>query len=317
MFEEGDWNDDVEARALTDRIFHTHGLHARRATPSAHSKKKRQKLLETLRALTAAGRPGGELGPEAGVKGTGVSVVKGAGVSRAGVRKRKGGIGLCSDRSAALRCRMQQRLQSARFRYINEQLYTSSSAAASCMFARDSNAFLLYHQGFNMQLQSWPHNPVNTIISYIKNRPRSAVVADFGCGDCKIASSVANTVHSFDLAALNHRVTVCDMAKVPLADESVDIAVFCLSLMGTNLADFLMEANRVLRVGGVLKIAEVASRFQDVRSFIGAVGSLGFKLLSKDTGSRYFYLFDFGKTRRPREGKLTALELKPCLYKRR
>lgn len=143
------------------------------------------------------------------------------------------------------------------------------------------------------------------------------MVADFGCGDCKIARGVANTVHSFDLAALNDMVTVCDMAKVPLADESVDIAVFCLSLMGTNLVDFLMEANRVLRVGGVLKIAEVASRFEDVQSFVGALGSLGFKLLSKDMDNRFFYLFNFGKTRRPREGKLPALQLKPCLYKRR
>lgn len=37
--------------------------------------------------------------------------------------------------------------------------------------------------------------------------------------------------------------------QVPLRDASVDIAVFCLSLMGTNLADFLAEANRVLKMG--------------------------------------------------------------------
>lgn len=35
--------------------------------------------------------------------------------------------------------------------------------------------------------------------------------------------------------------------QVPLNDASVDLAVFCLSLMGTNLADFLAEANRVLK----------------------------------------------------------------------
>lgn len=106
------------------------------------------------------------------------------------------------------------------------------------------------------------------------------MVADFGCGDCKIARSVKNKVHSFDLAAACELVTVCDMAnvsvsrfcvlirvtvcvivgkikckmhivcvQVPLRDASVDIAVFCLSLMGTNLADFLAEANRVLKMG--------------------------------------------------------------------
>jgi len=40
------------------------------------------------------------------------------------------------------------------------------------------------------------------------------VVADFGCGDAKIARSVPNIVHSFDLVALNKHVTACDMAHV-------------------------------------------------------------------------------------------------------
>lgn len=128
------------------------------------------------------------------------------------------------------------------------------------------------------------------------------MVADFGCGDCRLASSIRNPVHCFDLASLDPRVTVCDMAQVnsfipvcsrpnlhvlisntpsfppilmfstatqcwlspphsvclihhphypqvPLEDASVDVAVFCLSLMGTNIRDFLEEANRVLKPG--------------------------------------------------------------------
>ncbi|KAG2456398.1 ARFP2 protein, partial [Polypterus senegalus] len=69
--------------------------------------------------------------------------------------------------------------------------------------------------------------------------------------------------------------------QVPLPDNSVDIVVFCLSLMGTNLCDFLVEANRVLVSNGVLKIAEVASRFNDIRDFITALARLGFKLCTK------------------------------------
>ena len=34
---------------------------------------------------------------------------------------------------------------------------------------------------------------------------------------------------------------------MPLEDDSVDIAVFCLALMGTNVTDFITEANRVLK----------------------------------------------------------------------
>ena len=37
--------------------------------------------------------------------------------------------------------------------------------------------------------------------------------------------------------------------QVPLKPASVDVVVFCLSLMGTNLVDFLREAHRVLKLG--------------------------------------------------------------------
>lgn len=157
-----------------------------------------------------------------------------------------------ADHSASLRSRMVQRLESARFRYINEVLYTSSSAEAKRMFKQDPQAFGIYHRGFTAQVQRWPANPVDAIISYIQHkwdilwilflhsiftcsltsfhisfiwyectntsvvffRPASLVVADFGCGDCKIARSVKNKVHSFDLAPVCDLVTVCDMAHV-------------------------------------------------------------------------------------------------------
>lgn len=76
------------------------------------------------------------------------------------------------------------------------------------------------------------------------------MIADFGCGEAKIAQAFPTLkVHSFDFVAINNLVTPCDMSKTPLTDESVDIAVFCLSLMGTNLRDYLKEANRVLKLG--------------------------------------------------------------------
>ncbi|XP_068571355.1 ribosomal RNA-processing protein 8 [Cebidichthys violaceus] len=222
------------------------------------------------------------------------------------------------DRSASLRSRMERRLESARFRYINEVLYSTSSGEAKRMFKQDPQAFGIYHKGYTAQVQRWPTNPVDAIIAYIRQKPPSLVVADFGCGDCKIARSVKNKVHSFDLAAACNLVTVCDMADVPLRDGSVDIAVFCLSLMGTNLADFLAEANRVLKKGGVLKIAEVASRFENVRNFVAALASLGFKMVTKDTESTHFYSFELMKTgEAPENIKKFGLQLRPCVYKKR
>ncbi|NXL05397.1 RRP8 protein, partial [Mesembrinibis cayennensis] len=186
-----------------------------------------------------------------------------------------------AGRSAALRARMEERLLGARFRYINQQLYTSTSREAARLFQSDPEAFEIYHRGFAQQVERWPENPVHRIIRYLRRRPASLVVADFGCGDCKIASSVKNKVHSFDLVPLSPLVTVCDMAKVPLAAESVDVAVFCLALMGTNLQEILEEANRVLKQGGILMVAEVASRFEDIRAFVNSMAQLGFKSVSK------------------------------------
>ena len=46
-------------------------------------------------------------------------------------------------------------------------------------------------------------------------------------------------MHSFDLVAGVSGVVACNMAAVPLAEESVDVAVFCLALMGTDYGAFL------------------------------------------------------------------------------
>ncbi|CAM4345943.1 unnamed protein product [Lepidochelys kempii] len=69
---------------------------------------------------------------------------------------------------------------------------------------------------------------------------------------------------------------------------------------------------------GTLKVAEVASRFGDIRAFVSAVTQLGFQIVSKDLGNPFFYMFDFSKTGQPRAGgSLPGLALRPCLYKKR
>lgn len=43
------------------------------------------------------------------------------------------------------------------------------------------------------------------------------------------------------------RVTVCDMAQVPLEDESVVVLVFFLSVTETSIRNVLKKANQVLK----------------------------------------------------------------------
>lgn len=89
-----------------------------------------------------------------------------------------------------------------------------------------------------------------TLISHFISSPGHPVIADFGCGEARLAKALpSHTVHSFDLVAINPLVTACDMAHTPLKDKEAEVVVFCLSLMGTNLKDYLKEANRVLKNG--------------------------------------------------------------------
>ena len=70
-----------------------------------------------------------------------------------------------------------------------------------------------------------------------------------GCGEAELSQRVPNTVRSFDLVSGSSRVEACDMAHTPLLSASMDAVVYCLALMGTDLVQYLAEANRVLKNG--------------------------------------------------------------------
>ncbi|GJQ84323.1 hypothetical protein Trydic_g5261 [Trypoxylus dichotomus] len=185
-------------------------------------------------------------------------------------------------------------------------------------FTRDPDAFLAYHEGYRQQVSKWPLNPLDVIIQSIKKMPSNYIIADLGCGEAKLSSSVPQEVHSFDLVAVNDFVTACDMSKVPLGNDSVDVVVFCLSLMGPNIKEYLFEASRILKNGGLLKVAEVESRFDTVEVFIEGVKRFGFVNTWKDLSHNLFYFLDFKKTFQCKSlHKLPTISLHPCLYKKR
>lgn len=93
------------------------------------------------------------------------------------------------------------------------------------------------------------HDFPKTLTYFVSfSRPLHFIVADFGCGEARLAKSIQQKCYSFDLVAANDTVIACNMSNTPLSADSVNVAVFCLSLMGTNLQDFLLEANRVLKI---------------------------------------------------------------------
>jgi ribosomal RNA-processing protein 8 len=150
-------------------------------------------------------------------------------------------------------------------------------------------------------------------------RPKNHVVVDMGCGDARLSESVMQKVYSIDLVSSVEGVIQSDMAKTPLETKSAHVVVYCLSLMGTNLKDFFIEANRILKLSGLLKIAEVSSRFEDIKLFIDFVQKCGFELVSQDLSHNLFYFLNFKKTHDVNSfnKKIPDYSLKPCLYKKR
>jgi ribosomal RNA-processing protein 8 len=223
---------------------------------------------------------------------------------------------------SALQQSFAKKLEGARFRIINEKLYTSKGEDAFHAFQEDPTQFEVYHQGFREQCAYWPYNPLDGIINWIKKGSKTAVIADMGCGDARLAASVPNTVHSFDLVSLNSRVVACDIANVPLKNNSVDVVVYCLALMGTNIADFTREAHRILKVGGVIKIAEVRSRFDgegiSIKKFYRFLKRAGFDLKEHDTLELNKMFFEVEGVKSDRQSIIAQdFTAKPCVYKKR
>lgn len=212
-----------------------------------------------------------------------------------------------------------EKLEAGRFRFLNEQLYTMTGSEAWEYFQGDPDAFKCYHNGFAEQVKKWPNHPLASIIKWLKSKPAGSVVLDMGCGEAKLAASLSDVhkVHSFDLVAVNDFVTACDMAHLPIEASSADIVVFCLSLMGTNLSDYIKETRRVLKIGGILKIAEVVSRFVNVKLFCTALCKLGFEQTEKKQLNDYFIMLEFKKIEKVENKRPFGLKLKPCLYKKR
>ncbi len=69
--------------------------------------------------------------------------------------------------------------------------------------------------------------PYGEIIKRIRKLSPRLQIGDFGCGEAKNMESIGeNRVYSFDHVAINVKVVACDMKKVPLADEALDVAIF-------------------------------------------------------------------------------------------
>ncbi|BGP32460.1 25S rRNA (adenine645-N1)-methyltransferase [Rhodotorula toruloides] len=266
-----------------------------------------------------------------------------------------------SAKGGSVQDKLRAQLAGGKFRMLNETLYTTSGDEAHKLMKEDG-AFDDYHIGFRSQAATWPVHPLALIAqSLLQTLAPNSLIADFGCGDAALARSLCPSpsssapstklppipslrlpsklisqkslkVVSFDLLSQSSFVVEAECSSVPLpggtaGGEVVDAVVCCLSLMGTDWVRMVREARRVLKDGGLLKIAEVTSRFTSVDDFVKLVSALGFSLKHKDESNTHFLLLDFDKNAGPdaREDphkvdehtRKASTLLNPCIYKRR
>lgn len=153
-----------------------------------------------------------------------------------------------------LQASMREKLVSARFRHLNETLYTRPSTEAFELFEESPEMFQEYHEGFRRQVNVWPENPVDGYIEDIRIRgqlrkpppsrdhrrgrreaapavpPPSGpapllrthglcTIADLGCGDAKLA-----TVLQADKEKLNLEILSYDLQSPSPLVTRADIA---------------------------------------------------------------------------------------------
>ena len=146
-----------------------------------------------------------------------------------------------------------------------------------------------YHTLYREARMNWAVVPYQEMIRWCRQRS-DYVIGDFGCGEAKLAEAVSDlhTVHSFDHVAVNDGVVACDMAHVPLDDETLDVAIFSLSLMGANAPDYIGEACRTLKLDGHLHILEATSRFSNRDQFVKSLEALGFAGLTVEDKWKFY-----------------------------
>jgi hypothetical protein len=177
------------------------------------------------------------------------------------------------------------------FSRMNNVWNRRSSAATHDALQRNPEEWEHYHTMYRDSRSTWAVVPFEEMIRWLGDR-EGLVVGDFGCGEAKLAQAVGDrhVVYSFDHVSINADVTACDMANVPLDDESLHVAIFSLSLMGGNFTDYLREAHRTLKLDGQLHIFESTSRFSDRDAFVNGLKQLGFDQVAIEDRWKFTYV---------------------------
>ncbi len=183
------------------------------------------------------------------------------------------------------------------FSLINKEWSTRNSKTTHDKIKENPEEFYYYHDLYTEARKSWGEDiPYLVIANKIKRM--DYIVADLGCGMNLLSKEISNQVYAFDHHSVEEGVIECDISDLSdeLENESVDISVLSLSLMGSNSKiDYIKEANRITKVNGILHVAEPRNKWTDKET--GEVGeelkslleSNGFKCYDMKLTEKFVY----------------------------
>ena len=167
---------------------------------------------------------------------------------------------------------------------IHQKASTSSSSHMNEYFRSNPDKWREYHSIREENKKEWVEDPINVIAEKL-NKNRHQVIADLGCGMNQLKTLVNSYSqwYSFDHYSDDETVIKADISDLReyLQDNSVDAAVFCMSLWGTNYMDYIKESYRYLKNGGIVYIAEPKDKINQ-SELIGGATQIGFEIISID-----------------------------------
>ena len=169
------------------------------------------------------------------------------------------------------------------FSQINAKWNSSRSANLFERIKKDPTEFALYHTYYRENRKTWTTNPLNEVINQLKNI-EGLVIGDFGCGEGDLAKEIGDKskVFSFDMHPVNESIIQCNIAEgVPIAPNTLDLAVFSLSLMTKDWRDMLRTAKKALKITGQIIIWNPKNKIPE-DELVNCIKEAGFRIISKD-----------------------------------
>ena len=170
------------------------------------------------------------------------------------------------------------------FSQINAKWNSSRSAKIFERIKKDPTEFALYHTYFRENRKTWTTIPLKEVIKQLKDK-EGLVIGDFGCGEGDLAKAIGDKskVFSFDMHPVSDSIIQCNIAEgVPIAPNTLDLAVFSLSLMTLDWKDMLISAKKVLKITGQIIIWNPKNKIPE-DALVKAIEEAGFRIIRKDS----------------------------------